>query len=70
MRFTALLMFLVACATPVKEDAKFFTIQHGTVMFGPAMAQAERHCEKLGMRVRHLGTNETGFQTVSRFECY
>ena len=69
MRFIALLLVAGCSSAVVKPDAKFFTIEHGTVRFGSAMSQATRHCEALGMGARHLGTQETGFYMVSRFEC-
>ena len=68
MRYT-LILLLAGCATTIPQGEKYFSIQHGTLMFGSAMGQARRHCEEMGMTVRHLGTDQTGFQPVSRFEC-
>jgi hypothetical protein len=70
MRFIALSLLLAGCSTSSYQPGdKTFTISHGTMMFNSAMGQARRNCEEMGMAVRHLGTHETGFQPVSRFEC-
>ena len=65
-------LLLTACATqrPIEPDAKYFTISHGTMMFASAMNRASEHCKALGMKARHLQTKETGWLTVSDFECY
>ena len=70
MRF-AIVLLLAGCATTGSYGPtdKYITVEHGTMRFGSAMARAREHCEKLGMATNHLGTQETGFYMVSRFEC-
>lgn len=72
MKLIALSVLLLAgCATQrIEPDAKYFSIQHGTMMFSSAMGRAVEHCKSLGMKARHLQTKETGWLTVSDFECY
>lgn len=69
VRGSLLVLSLAGCATPIPQNAKYFSIEHGTMMFSGAMGRARTHCEEMGMEVRHLGTDQTGFQPVSRFEC-
>lgn len=72
MRKAICLVVLLAGCGPiqVRPDAgKFFTIQHGTARFGDAMEGARKHCDTLGMKARHLGTDRGGDLLLSRFEC-
>ena len=65
------LALIAGCATTgsYSPTDKYITVEHGTMRFGTAMNRAREHCEKLGLATRHLGTQETGFYMVSRFEC-
>lgn len=69
MRVIALLLLAGCASKHYNATDRYLTIEHGTMRFGSAMAQARSHCESLGMATRHLGTQETGFYMVSRFEC-
>jgi hypothetical protein len=69
MRFV-LLLLIAGCATSSYQPGdKTFSITHGTMRFGSAMSQAKRNCEEMGLAAKHLGTDQTGWQPVSRFEC-
>lgn len=61
--------FIAGCVSVPKDAGKYFSIEHGQMMFSTAYSAAKRHCEELGMDTRHLGTDHVGLQSVSRFEC-
>ena len=58
------------CGTiqPTHAEGRYITTQHGVGRFQDALEGAKQYCAKLGLRVRHLGT-ETPFKSISRFEC-
>jgi hypothetical protein len=58
------------CGTiqPTHAEGRYVTTQHGVGRFQDALEGARQHCAKLGLGVRHLGT-ETPFKSISRFEC-
>lgn len=59
-----------SCGTiqPTQASGRFITTQHGTARFNDAYQGARDYCAKLGLDVRHLGT-DTPLQSISRFEC-
>jgi hypothetical protein len=74
MRSLVVLVFLLltACA-PLRVDpsaGRYFTIGHAFPRFEAAMDAAQKHCAKMGMQARHLGTDRAGAPgNLSRFEC-
>ena len=62
---------IVTGPIPVPANAgRNFTIQHGTAVFRWAMEGAQRHCVKMGLAAKHLGSDrleDAGM--LSRFEC-
>ncbi len=67
-----LLCLAAGCGSvPVFPDVgRSFTIEHGTAIFGAAMAGAREHCaSKFNMGVQHLGTDRGGMLLLSRFRC-
>lgn len=56
-----------ACVSIVPPDAgKFFSVEHPAPQFAKAARIAQEHCDKFGLRARHLGTDTP---RLSRFEC-
>lgn len=71
MRNAIFLAVLLAGCGPIQvrpDVGRYFTIEHGTARFQDAMEGARQHCARMGMRVRHLGTDR-GELLMSRFEC-
>lgn len=63
-------LLLVGCGpiVPRPDAGRHFTLEHGTARFQDAMEGARQHCARMGMGVRHLGTDRGGL-LLSRFEC-
>lgn len=53
---------------PTHSSGRYLTTQHGTARFPDALQGAAEYCAKLGLGVRHLGT-DTPAMAISRFEC-
>ena len=70
MRYLVVLLLLAACGPiQVRPDAgRYFTIEHGTARFQDAYEGARQHCARMGMDVRHLGSDRAE-HVLSRFEC-
>ena len=69
MKYLFVLLVAGCASNTITPTTKHFTIEHGTMRFGSALAQAQKHCESLGMETRHTNTQATGFYMVSSFEC-
>lgn len=69
VRFSLLATAVLAGCVNIPADEKYFSIEHGQLMFSSAMGDAKAHCSKMGMATRHLGTDRAGIYSVSRFEC-
>ena len=70
MRYLVVVLLVAACGPiQVRPDAgRYFTIEHGTARFEDAYEGARQHCARMGMDVRHLGTDHAQLM-LSRFEC-
>jgi hypothetical protein len=64
-----LVLLLAGCITVPKDAGKYFSLEHGQMMFGDALSAARNHCKAMGMDTRHMGTDHVGIYSVSRFEC-